>query len=105
MANLACRAPFTIPAPLLATWFRERTATKEGIVVRGPGYQDWDISILKSFPVREGMHFEFRADFFNIWNHTNFLTGPTGSDGQFEPVAVELGTSQMGLRKQLAIPD
>ncbi len=64
--------------------------------VRGPGYQDWDISIFKSFPVREGMHFEFRADFFNIWNHTNFLTGPTGSDGQFEPVAVELGTSQMG---------
>jgi hypothetical protein len=65
-------------------------------VVRGPGYQDWDVSFFKSFPVREGMHFEFRADFFNIGNHTNFLTGPTGSDGQFEPVAVELGTSQMG---------
>jgi hypothetical protein len=65
-------------------------------VVRGPGYQDWDVSIFKGFPVREQMRFEFRADFFNIWNHTNFLTGPTGSDGQFEPVAVELGTAQMG---------
>jgi len=64
--------------------------------VHGPGYQDWDISVMKSFPVREQMHFEFRADFFNLWNHTSFLTGPTGSDGQFEPVAVELGTSQMG---------
>ena len=65
-------------------------------VVRGQGYQDWDFSIFKGFPVREQMRFEFRADFFNIWNHTNFLTGPTGSDGQFEPVAVELGTAQMG---------
>ena len=65
-------------------------------IVRGPGYQDWDLSFFKAFPVREQMRFEFRADFFNIWNHTNFLTGPTGSDGQFEPVAVELGTSQMG---------
>jgi Carboxypeptidase regulatory-like domain/TonB dependent receptor len=65
-------------------------------IVLGPGYQDWDLTIFKAFPVHEQMHFEFRADFFNIWNHTNFLTGPTGSDGQFEPVAVELGTAQMG---------
>jgi hypothetical protein len=65
-------------------------------VVLGPGYQDWDVTFLKTFPVREQMRFEFRVDFFNIWNHTNFLTGPVGSDGQFEPVAVELGTAQMG---------
>ena len=65
-------------------------------VVRGPGFQDWDLSIFKSFPINENKRFEFRSDFFNIWNHTNFLTGPTGSDGQFEPVAVELGTAQMG---------
>ena len=65
-------------------------------IVLGPGYQEWDLSILKSFPVREQMRFEFRTDIFNMWNHTNFLTGPTGADGQFEPVAVELGTAQMG---------
>ena len=65
-------------------------------IVRGPGYQDWDLSIFKNFPIREQTRVEFRADFFNIWNKTNFLTGPTGSDGQFEPVSVELGTAQMG---------
>jgi hypothetical protein len=65
-------------------------------IVLGPGYQEWDLSILKSFPVREQMRFEFPTDIFNMWNHTNYLTGPTGSDGQFEPVAVELGTAQMG---------
>jgi len=73
-------------------------------VVRGPGYQDWDLSIFKGFPVREQMRVEFRADFFNIWNHTNFLTGPVGSDGQFEPVAVELGTAQMGFPQSARDP-
>jgi len=65
-------------------------------VVLGPGYQTWDMSFLKLFPVREEMRFEFRTDFFNVWNHTNYLTGPMGAAGQFEPVSVELGTSQMG---------
>ena len=65
-------------------------------VVLGPGYQEWDASFFKTFPVTESKRLEFRADFFNIWNHTNYLVGPTGSDGQVEPVAVELGTSQMG---------
>lgn len=65
-------------------------------IVLGPGYQNWDVSIFKTFPIREDKRLEFRTDFFNIWNHTNFLTGPTGSDGQFEPVSVELGTPQMG---------
>jgi hypothetical protein len=73
-------------------------------VVRGPGYQNWDLTLGKTFPVRERMHFEFRADFFNIWNHTNPLTGPVGSDGQFEPVAVELGTTQMGFPQSARDP-
>lgn len=73
-------------------------------IVRGPGYQIWDMSVLKPFPVREQMRFEFRADFFNIWNHTNFLTGPVGAAGQFEPVAVELGTSQMGFPQSARDP-
>jgi Carboxypeptidase regulatory-like domain/TonB dependent receptor len=65
-------------------------------IVRGPGYQDWDFSIFKTFPIREQMRFEFRAEFFNIWNHVNPLTGPTGQDGQVEPVSVELGQAQFG---------
>jgi hypothetical protein len=52
--------------------------------------------MLGNFPIREQMHFEFRIDIFHMWNHTHFLTGTTGCDGQFEPFAVELGTIQMG---------
>jgi hypothetical protein len=64
--------------------------------VRGPGYQTWDMTFSKLFPVKEQMRVEFRADFFNIWNHTNPLWGPFGAAGQVEPVAIELGTPQMG---------
>jgi hypothetical protein len=51
----------------------------------GPGYTNTDISVFKIFPVREIMRFEFRAEFFNAFNHANFsnpgsfFTGGTGS--------------------------
>jgi hypothetical protein len=65
-------------------------------ITHGPGYQTWDMSVLKAFPVREQMRVEFRADFFNLWNHVNPLWGPIGAAGQVEPVAIEIGTSQFG---------
>ena len=40
--------------------------------VRGPGYQVWDASLLKQIPISENRRFEFRAEFFNVPNHTNF---------------------------------
>jgi hypothetical protein len=64
-------------------------------IVRGPGLQDWDFSIFKLLPVREQMHFEFRAEFFNIWNHVNPLLGPPGGISE-EPIALEWGTPQFG---------
>jgi hypothetical protein len=65
-------------------------------ITHGPGYQSWDVSILKAIPVHEQMRFEFRGDFFNIWNHVNPLWGPIGAAGQVEPVAIEIGTPQFG---------
>lgn len=40
----------------------------------GPGLTTWDFSLLKDIPVRERMHAQFRAEFFNILNHPNFNT-------------------------------
>ncbi|MBZ5652607.1 MAG: TonB-dependent receptor [Acidobacteriia bacterium] len=40
-------------------------------IIRGPGFQNWDLSIFKNFPLSERYHFEFRAELFNIWNHVN----------------------------------
>jgi hypothetical protein len=38
-------------------------------IIQGPGTQNWDISLFKIFPVKEQMHIEFRAEFFNAFNH------------------------------------
>ncbi len=40
----------------------------------GPGLADWDLSLLKSVAFSEGKRLQFRAEFFNVLNHTNFLT-------------------------------
>jgi len=42
--------------------------------VRGPGRDNWNISLFKSFLLSEsrGSRLEFRAESFNTWNHTQF---------------------------------
>ena len=64
-------------------------------IVRGPGFQNWDLSIFKLFPVREQIRVEFRAEFFNIWNHVNPVFEPAGEISE-EPQPVEFGTPQFG---------
>ena len=41
-------------------------------IAQGPGYANWDFSAFKTVPVTEGKEFQFRAEFFNVLNHTNF---------------------------------
>ncbi|MGB8887496.1 MAG: carboxypeptidase regulatory-like domain-containing protein [Candidatus Korobacteraceae bacterium] len=40
----------------------------------GPGLFDWDFSAVKDTRIRERTTLEFRAEIFNILNHTNFNT-------------------------------
>ncbi|WP_158941738.1 carboxypeptidase-like regulatory domain-containing protein [Granulicella sp. S190] len=40
----------------------------------GPGYADWDLSLLKSTTLTERTRLQFRAEFFNVLNHTNLQT-------------------------------
>jgi hypothetical protein len=39
---------------------------------RAPGFGQWDLAINKSFQVRESIRLQFRSEFFNVLNHTNF---------------------------------
>jgi hypothetical protein len=48
--------------------------------VRGPGLQDADLMIGKTFPIREKMNMELRAEAFNVTN-TPPLADPNGSFG------------------------
>jgi len=51
--------------------------------LRGPGRDNWNLSLFKSFVISEarGSRFEFRAESFNTWNHTQF--GGSGQNGGF----------------------
>jgi len=40
----------------------------------GPGLKELDLSATKNTTIREHLHAQFRAEFFNILNHSNFTT-------------------------------
>jgi hypothetical protein len=41
-------------------------------ILRGPGIHNWDLSFFKTFAFGELAKFQFRAEVFNAFNHTNF---------------------------------
>lgn len=52
--------------------------------VYGPRFVNTDFSIIKNFPFtfREGMNLQFRAEFFNLFNHPQFFLSGLGDSGQ-----------------------
>ena len=40
--------------------------------LRGPAYQTLDLGLYRNFKINEGMNLQFRTEFFNALNHTNF---------------------------------
>jgi hypothetical protein len=40
--------------------------------LRGPGVNNWDIALVKSFPIRERVRLQFRSELYNAFNHTQF---------------------------------
>ena len=39
---------------------------------KGPNFQQFDLILAKRFPIKENKNFEFRSEFFNIFNRANF---------------------------------
>ncbi len=64
----------------------------------GPGYSDWDLSLLKSTTITERLRVQFRAEAFNLLNHTNlstpnetvFSAGPTQGTAATQNTAAAL---------------
>jgi len=69
-------------------------------IVQGPGFQQWDFSALKNFHFTESKNLQFRAEFFNIFNHANF--GLPVNDINSENTGA-IQTSQAGRLVQLAL--
>jgi hypothetical protein len=65
----------------------------------GPGLELWDLSAIKNIKISERFRFQFRAEFFNAFNHTNFdainVNIDSGSAGQVtsthDPRQIQLG--------------
>ena len=61
--------------------------------LRGPRQVDLDFSLAKLFPISERQAFEFRAEFFNLFNHPNFanpisnLNALFASGGRIDPAS------------------
>jgi hypothetical protein len=67
-------------------------------IYRGPRQQNWDFSLIKYFKISERQNVRFTADFFNLWNHTNFAN-PSVTDieagGAFGKILNTLGTPRL----------
>ena len=49
-------------------------------ILLGPGQFNWDMSALKTTRITERQTVQFRAEFFNIFNHPQF-TNPNAGQG------------------------
>jgi hypothetical protein len=43
-------------------------------VIRGPGVNNWDVTVVKNIPVREPLRLQFRWELYNAFNHTQFTS-------------------------------
>lgn len=43
-------------------------------VIIGPGFQRYDLGLMRNFKLAEGKFLQFRGEGFNVFNHTNFAT-------------------------------
>jgi len=66
--------PAQFSDPTLGTF-----ATTRRSICCGPGLNQWDVTFSKRFAISEAKYFQFRADFFNLFNKTLFVN----PDGNF----------------------
>ena len=88
-ANPGCTAPTQIHT--LQHWFNPcafaqapagELGTAPRAPVYGPRFVNTDFSVIKNFPFHEGMNVQFRAEFFNLFNHPQFYMDGLGDSGQ-----------------------
>lgn len=63
----------------------DRPGNAPATSVLGPGYQQWDVSLIRNVRIRENIRLQIRGETFNFLNHTNYSAVATG-----------LGTSNFG---------
>lgn len=89
-------------ATFVTSYFTPITAGQDGTERRnqfyGPGLVNFDLSAQKNFPlITERVKLQFRADLFNLFNHTNF-SNPTGTytSSSFGKITSTVGSATGG---------
>ncbi len=63
--------------------------------LRGPSFTDLDASFFRNFTIFRESSFQFRAEFFNILNHTNFGNpDATVGDSGYGEIRSQAGNSR-----------
>jgi hypothetical protein len=68
--------------------------TAQSPLLRGPGVNNFDISILKSFPIKERARLQFRCEMYNAFNHTQFSAFDTTA--RFDPATGQQANARFG---------
>jgi hypothetical protein len=93
---------FTLPTPTpaiaaLCTPFSSAPGTCQNLIgnagrneIVGPGFVNFDFSLVKNNYVRENFNIQFRAEFFNLFNRSNFAS-PVANDTLFDQTGAPIG--------------
>ena len=86
LANLGCyiKGSSILLPPAYGTF-----GTMARNLFRGPGFKEWDMSVVKPFKFRERLTVQLRGEVFNVINHPNFANpwGASGTYGNVDPTA------------------
>jgi hypothetical protein len=63
-------------------------------ILRGPGTQNWDIALMKNFPLRKRSNLQFQGEFFNALNFVNFGSPNANYSSQTHGVISSAGSSR-----------
>jgi hypothetical protein len=79
-------------------------------VIIGPGFQNLDLSLIKTTNITERVKVQFRADTFNLFNHPNFgqpnrfvSTAAGNTFGEITTTRTPVGDSGSSRQIQLAL--
>ena len=62
--------------------------------IRGPGINNFDMALFKTFPIRESVRLQFRCELYNAFNHTQFSAIDTAT--RFDVTTGEQVNSRFG---------
>ncbi len=77
-------------------------------VLRGPGVNNWDISLYRRIPLCEGKYIQLRFESYNTFNHTQFSSTSTAArfdaqGNQVDALFLQPTAARTARRVQLAM--